>query len=60
MVVPLACKVPQDREEQSLLGEASCERKLGFAAPTPPQAWSWGVAEDKQTPQQILADGQTE
>lgn len=50
MVVPEACKVPEDKEEQSLLGEESCERKLGFAAPAPPQARSWGVAEAKQTP----------
>lgn len=38
----MARKVPEDREEQSLLGEESCERKLGFAALTP-QARSWGV-----------------
>lgn len=46
MVVPVACKVPEDREEQSLLGEESCERSLVFTAHCPSQALGCGVEVD--------------
>lgn len=53
MVVPVACKVPEDREEQSLLGEESCERSLVFTAHRPSQALGCGVEEARWTPANI-------